>query len=470
MEKLKTSNNPWKPIDEATARPKHIPSRVWRNIYLTVGSVLKSSVERKDLFERLLAKPYLIDAPAYKAAKELGCDRLFVENVQEQLRNYKAKHGSLPKSFLELGVPKLKGTEFPTGADDSIDDGQFKKLHVANGRYYLKIKLPVTWRKWKWFTMEGAVPRPVLAHLETRAKLLAPSIVKRKRKNGETYYALKLVLEVPVETSEFNGTVLGIDLAPGIKRLGVAVIHDGANHSAPVFFRAEKLVRKIMRIQKEIDRLEHKIDEAYRRKDFGRIPHLMAEQRRRKNKIRNLRKQILETFVNEVILVAIANDCNVIAIENLSGIKVPKWRSKALRFLFSQWFYSRFEQKLRQKAKLHGIKVVSVKPYGTSRYCSVCGKKLSGKGLHLECRNCKRVWDRDYNAAVNVANKGLEITTGRGQAEEQCSEAVRPSEPLRLTPRPTVEVEKLIAFATLIAYLKVVKVSISAHLLKKDKG
>ncbi|WP_297445214.1 transposase [Desulfurobacterium sp.] len=245
-----------------------------------------------------------------------------------------------------------------------------------------------------------------------------------------------------METFELTEKVLGIDLAPGIKRLGVAVIHDGASHSVPVFFKAERLVRKVMRIQKEIDRLEHKIDEAYIRKDFDRIPHLVAEQRRRRNKTRNLRKQILETFVNEVILVAITNDCNVIVIENLSGIKVPEWRNKALRFLFSQWFYSRFEAKLRQKAKLHGIKVMSIKPYGTSVYCSTCGNKLSGKGLHLECKTCKKTWDRDYNAAVNVAVKGFKITTGRGQAEGQCSEAVRLNEPLRLTPRPTVEVEK----------------------------
>ncbi|WP_297445213.1 hypothetical protein [Desulfurobacterium sp.] len=167
IERLKNSNNPWKPIDEATARPKHIPSRVWRNICLTVGSVLKSSAERKDLIEKLLAKPHLIDAPAHKAVKELGYDRLFVENVQEQLRNYRAKHGKLPGSFFELGVPRLKGIEFPTGADDSIGNGQFKKLQIANGRYYLKIKLPVTWRKWRWFTIEGAVPKSVLAHLET---------------------------------------------------------------------------------------------------------------------------------------------------------------------------------------------------------------------------------------------------------------------------------------------------------------
>ena len=97
-------------------------------------------------------------------------------------------------------------------------------------------------------------------------------------------------------------------------------------------------------------------------------------------------------------------------------------------------------------------------------------KKLSGKGLHLECRSCERVWDRDYNAAINIAIKGFVIHTGRGQAEGQCSEAVRPNEPLRLTPRPTVEVEKLITLTTLIAYLKVVKVSILAHLIKKSKG
>jgi len=28
------------------------------------------------------------------------------------------------------------------------------------------------------------------------------------------------------------------------------------------------------------------------------------------------------------------------------------------------------------------------------------------RGLYLFCENCKKKWDRDYNAAQNIANKG----------------------------------------------------------------
>ena len=54
IERLGKAHNVWKPIDEASERPSHIPSRIWRNICAEVGSVLKASYERMVLTEKLL--------------------------------------------------------------------------------------------------------------------------------------------------------------------------------------------------------------------------------------------------------------------------------------------------------------------------------------------------------------------------------------------------------------------------------
>ena len=465
IEKLGSSQNVWKLIDKTSERPSHIPSRVWRNICAKTGSVLKASYKRMVLTEKLLEHPELIDAPFWKAAKRLKAKRLFVENIQNRLRNFRQKHGRLPEDFFELGVPEWKGSEFTTEADDSVSNGQFKKLQVdaERCRYALSIKLPVNWKSWKWFEIEQSLPRKVADLLGQGAVLKAPGIVKRRRKCGEEYYTLKFVLELKTERPPKTEKVLGIDLSPSVSRLAVCVEHDGRGHAKPIYLSAEKLIRKAMRIQKEIDRLEHKIDEAHRRRDFARLRHLFEEQKRRRHKLKAVRKQALEVFVGELVLLAKANDCSVIAVENLSGIKMPSWKNKALRYLFSSWFHGKAVERLRHKAARHRIKVVSVSPRNTSRLCHMCGSELSGRGLYLKCRTCGRIWDRDYNGAVNIARRVFDRLASRGQPEGLDPEGVRQREPSRLTPRLHVEADGGLPFSTLLAWLCVVRISLLAH-------
>ena len=393
--------------------------------------------------------------------------------MQRQLRNFREKHRRLPKDFFELGIPKYRSLEFTTEADDSISNGQFKKLRVdvERCRYTLSIKLPVSWKSWKWFEIEQNLPRKVADLLKAGAVLKAPSIVKRRRKCGREYYALKFVLEMRTRRLlKESGRVLGVDLSPSVSRLAVCVVYGGDSHSRPICLSAKRLVRKAMRIQKEIDRLEHKIDEAYRRKDFARLRHLFGEQKRRRHKLKAIRKQMLEVFVSELILLAKQNNCFVIAVENLSGIRVPNWRSKVLRYLFSSWFHGKVAERLKHKAARHGIRIVAVNPKNTSRLCHVCGSKLSGSGLYIRCKTCNKTWDRDYNAAVNIARKALDRLVSRGQPEGLDSGGVRQHKPSRLTPRLHAEVNSDLPNTTLLAWLCVVRISLLAHLCRNKKA
>jgi len=412
------------------------------------------------LTEELLRKKELIDTPSWKVAEKLKTKRLFIENIQAQIKNFKKKKGILPKDFFELGIPEYRSIEFTTEADDSIHNGQFKKLRIEGKSYTLKIKLPVFLKNWSWFEIKQNLPEKVALLLKRGAQLKAPCIVRRKRKCGKEYYALKFILKMKAERVAFSGKILGVDLSPSVRRLAVCVVHNGKNYSKPIYLSAKTLIRKTLRIQKEIYRLEHKIDEAYRKKEFSRIKHLFGEQKRRKNKLKAIRKQILEIFTNELILLAKQNCCQVIAIENLSGIRIPDWKSKVLRYLFSSWFYGKVVERLRHKALKNGIKVVLVNPKDTSNRCHVCGTKLSGGGLYVKCEKCGKIWDRDYNASVNITKKAF---VSCGQPEGLDPEGVRQREPLRLTPQLHVEVEKL------LAWIDVVKISLFAHMIRNRK-
>ena len=54
--------------------------------------------------------------------------------------------------------------------------------------------------------------------------------------------------------------VLGIDLSPSVKRLAVGVIKGRKEESRPIYFKAERVIKKVLRIRKEISFLERKID------------------------------------------------------------------------------------------------------------------------------------------------------------------------------------------------------------------
>jgi len=171
-----------------------------------------------------------------------------------------------------------------------------------------------------------------------------------------------------------------------------------------------------LRIRNELSNLRSKIDRIYKewrktKKESvkkvlrKKLDHLYKEKKSRVRKLKNLRKEIIEIFVNEVLLVAKAYDVNTVVVEQLSFKELPEWKNRTLRWLFSIWFYSKFVERLEYKARLNQIQVVRVNPAGTSKVC-FCGEKVSSEGHYLVCPVHGR-YDRDYVAAINLGKRYL---------------------------------------------------------------
>jgi putative transposase len=95
---------------------------------------------------------------------------------------------------------------------------------------------------------------------------------------------------------------------------------------------------------------------------------------------------------------------DLIFLERLWVLNMTKNHSLARAILDSGW--STFGQMLEYKAK----KVVRVLAANTSIDCSRCGSKVP-KSLAVRihrCDKCGIVLDRDYNAAINILQRGLE--------------------------------------------------------------
>lgn len=92
---------------------------------------------------------------------------------------------------------------------------------------------------------------------------------------------------------------------------------------------------------------------------------------------------------------------------------VKKSYNKTLNRKFNDLKFYKFKQRLLYKGIMNNKKVFFINEAFTSQGCSTCGNlwKELGKNKIYTCQNklCKKVFDRDYNAAKNICMKGILI-------------------------------------------------------------
>jgi|GEM_PF-1122898 len=408
----------WKALEPLFERPPSIPSRVFRNSLELSGRIIRSQKERKELFELIFSRPCLTLWSECKVKKEFSLPKspMFILNVRRQVKNLIRRNVKV-SSFFELEGPEFKGDVFLTDADDSIRNGQFRKLKVDEKKIELRIKIPEGDR-WVWRKVELETPEKVKKLFKEGYTLKAPLLKRDRTHRGEEYYlVLVFEREQKAKVKERPERVFSIDLCPSMRRLAVGcVVEEVGRALRPIYFKADKVVRKIKRLRREIDNLQRRIDRFYverektekarvKEKLQRKIDHLYKEMKLKGRKMRNLRKEVLEVLVNEIILTAKALRIDTVVIEDLSFKDVPDWKDKTLRWLFSTWFYSKFSERLKEKAKREGIRVEEVNPANTSSEC-FCGRDVRKEGHYLVCP-VHGYYDRDYLASINLGKRYL---------------------------------------------------------------
>ncbi len=292
-------------------RPKHIQSRIHRNILEMTDQILRSQIVRKEVFDLLLQQ---------KDVKEI-CNALdvspyLVHNVWRQLSKAQGTN------YFDMVRPSFSGGVIIT----AVDDEQFVRLSFKGDFALLDLKV-LDGNKWQWIRVQKLMPSRLRKAIKTTKKVLAVSLKKVYLKNGYSIWRLVIPVEVQVGLPDEVERVFALDLSPSEKRLAVGVVVSREGHSKPVFFKAERVIRRLERLDSQVSSLK------------GRPKHLYQEQRLLHRKIKELRKQILETFVNLVIEHTKVYDCQAIGLEDLKFLDIPEWENKKLRRLFSQWFY-----------------------------------------------------------------------------------------------------------------------------------
>ena len=82
------------------------------------------------------------------------------------------------------------------------------------------------------------------------------------------------------------------------------------------------------------------------------------------------------------------------------------------RRLLNNWPYAEIKREVDYKAAWEGVPVIHLtksETRGTSSNCYQCGELLQGsrdKPRQLWCKKCKRWYDRDLVAVMNISSKG----------------------------------------------------------------
>jgi putative transposase len=177
---------------------------------------------------------------------------------------------------------------------------------------------------------------------------------------------------------------VGIDV--GVKNY--AYDSEGDHVDNPLFLKKE--LRKVRRSNKRLSRRVYDGRNYNKALRWHQLLHL---------RIANKRNDFLHKLSSTYSM-----RYDVIFLERLRLNNMNKNHRLARYIMDSSW--GTFKQLLRYK-----VKVVEVDPYNTTVDCSKCGSKvLKTLAIRIhECDVCGTVLDRDYNAAINILQKGLAL-------------------------------------------------------------
>lgn len=215
-----------------------------------------------------------------------------------------------------------------------------------------------------------------------------PTSVTISRDCSERYF-VSFAIEEPVYSLPQLDNAIGIDV--GIK--DVCVTSDDFRSGSPQYTRKyeEKLAKRQRQLSKKVKGSKNRV--------------------KAKLKVAKVHAKISDSRndFNNKLTTKLISENQAIAVESLNVKSMQKNRNLAKSIADSSW--GDFFRKLKYKAEWYGRQLLEIdRWFPSSKRCHPCGHinnelKLSDRSW--ECPSCKRVLDRELNAAKNILTVGL---------------------------------------------------------------
>ena len=274
------------------------------------------------------------------------CDSHFsrVENWKQKRKNKLSKD---KKFFEKTPTLNYEPNSFPT----LYKDNMWKKLN--DGKAKIKAFKDNTW---VWIEIDYSVKnlKSGQDYRFTNFKEFNPMLVKK----GKKYF-----LHIPYQTTiTLNSTplkeqcIIGVDLGLTNSAVVSCIANDGT-----------VLDRLFINQSREKDRLNTKINKLSKVK---RISGILNEKPKYWRSINYLQKFIVQNTVDQIIAFAVKNNADVIVLEYLGKMRLPKntFGAKRLRAKLHYWAKVKIQHKVEEKAHTLGIRYSKVLARGTSMY------------------------------------------------------------------------------------------------------
>ena len=224
------------------------------------------------------------------------------------------------------------------------------------------------------------------------------------------------VQEQPI--TQAGNNIAGVDL--GRKEpFTLAIINTNNNFVANYIARPqikqtnlkrERLLREVKHLQAKIRTYEN----------LG-LPAetLVTEKQRTKNKAARIGSALAKQIAADITRKTIRHEAKILHLEDLRWATGAKYGSR--------WVHGQTSEKLEHTAARYGLKTKRVNPKNTSQTCHQCGNQVTHntKTRLVKCNECRESFDRDFNAAMNIAknkNSGPVHVYRRNGNESQASE------------------------------------------------
>jgi IS605 OrfB family transposase len=197
-------------------------------------------------------------------------------------------------------------------------------------------------------------------------------------KKGSWYF--NLVLDLPIEKSNPEKGILGVDLGENIL---------AATSSGKLFgggqtrHERDQFLSKRRKLQSNGSQSARQLLKKISGKEARRMKHINH----------NVSKQI--------VLEAIEQKAGIIVLEDLTNIRERIRARKRERTRLHRWAFSQLRTMIEYKAQNHGLQVLYVNPAYSSKRCSCCGSLGVRNRHHFKC-SCGNQQHSDLNASRNL--------------------------------------------------------------------
>lgn len=257
----------------------------------------------------------------------------------------------------------------------SVTDKSYHTIRLNNSTVELGM---VVNQRWVTFTF-----RTPARFREPGVRVIAPTISI----DDNNRVMFNWHLEIPVERAPFSDQyVVGVDV--GIVNHTTAVVR---NIVTGEVVEASFMNRRVRSLENKIKRTKTQIAALYRRNRFDEIEsHRKA--------LSNRRKELAILIGQEVADLSWRYGNALVAVEDLSHM--------VNTMKYGRWVRGMIIDRIKNMVESNGGRVMTVPSAYTSRKCHQCGKNLDMTCYHSPlCKTCQVGWDRDENAAANIASK-----------------------------------------------------------------